>query len=48
MDLIGTGMDQDPDAHPSFLTMIGIVAVTVAVIILVFFAIGYGFGRLFL
>lgn len=30
------------------LTMIGLVAVIVAVVILVFFAAGYGFGRLFL
>jgi hypothetical protein len=42
------GMNQDRDDHPSFLTMIGIVAIAVAVIILVFFAVGYGFGRLFL
>jgi preprotein translocase subunit SecE len=33
---------------PSVLTMIGIVAVIVAVVILVFFAAGYLFGRLFL
>jgi type IV secretory pathway VirB2 component (pilin) len=37
------------DAHqPSFLTMIGLVALIVAVVILVFFGIGYLFGRLFL
>jgi hypothetical protein len=33
---------------PSVLTMIGLVAAIVAVVILVFFAAGYGFGRLFL
>jgi type IV secretory pathway VirB2 component (pilin) len=34
--------------EPSFLTMIGLVALIVAVVILVFFGIGYLFGRLFL
>jgi type IV secretory pathway VirB2 component (pilin) len=34
--------------QPRFLTMIGLVAVIVAVVILVFFGIGYLFGRLFL
>jgi hypothetical protein len=33
---------------PSVLSMIGIVALIVALVILVFFAAGYGFGRLFL
>ena len=33
---------------PQFLQMIGLVAVVVAVVILVFFGIGYAFGRLFL
>jgi type IV secretory pathway VirB2 component (pilin) len=36
------------DDQPSFLTMIGLVALVVAVVILVFFGIGYLFGRLFL
>ncbi len=36
------------DEGPHFLPMIGFVAVIVALVILVFFAIGYGFGRLFL
>ena len=36
------------DDQPSFLTMIGLVAVIVAVVILVFFGIGYLFGRAFL
>jgi hypothetical protein len=38
----------DHDDQPSFLTMIGLVAVIVAVVILVFFGIGYLFGRVFL
>ena len=38
----------DPDQQPSFLTMIGLVALIVAVVILVFFGIGYLFGRVFL
>ena len=38
-------MNEEP---PSALTMIAIVAITVAVVILVFFAVGYLFGRLFL
>jgi hypothetical protein len=33
---------------PSILTMIGLVAVVVAGVILIFFGIGYGLGRLFL
>jgi len=33
---------------PSVLAMIGFVAAVVAVVILVFFAIGYVFGRVFL
>jgi hypothetical protein len=33
---------------PSVLAMVGGVAFFVAVVILVFFAAGYGFGRLFL
>ncbi len=38
----------DPDDQPSFLSMIRLVALTVAVVILVFFGLGYAFGRLFL
>jgi hypothetical protein len=38
----------DDEDQPSFLTMIGLVALIVAVVILVFFAIGYLFGRAFL
>jgi hypothetical protein len=33
---------------PGVLAMIALVAVVVALVILVFFAIGYGFGRAFL
>jgi preprotein translocase subunit SecE len=36
------------DDPPSALTMIAIVAIVVAVTILVFFGLGYLFGRLFL
>ena len=36
------------EEQPSFLTMIGLVALIVAVVILVFFGIGYLFGRVFL
>ena len=36
------------DEGPSTLAMLGAVAVGVAIVILVFFAAGYGFGRLFL
>jgi hypothetical protein len=36
------------DEGPSVLMMVGAVALIVAMIILVFFAAGYGFGRLFL
>ena len=38
----------DPNNQPSFLMMIGLVALSVALVILVFFGIGYLFGRLFL
>jgi hypothetical protein len=38
----------DSGEQPSFLMMIGLVALVVAVVILVFFGIGYLFGRVFL
>jgi hypothetical protein len=38
----------DRDEQPGFLTMIGLVALIVAVVVLVFFGIGYLFGRVFL
>lgn len=41
-------MDDDQDTRPSFLRMVRLVAISVALTILVFFAIGYIFGRLFL
>jgi hypothetical protein len=36
------------DDGPSVIAMAAVVAIGVALVILVFFAIGYGFGRLFL
>jgi hypothetical protein len=36
------------DPQPGALTLIGLVALIVAVVILVFFGIGYLFGRVFL
>ena len=36
------------DDGPSVLAMVALVAIIVAVVILVFFALGYAFGRLFL
>ena len=36
------------DDGPSMPAMIALVAIVVAVVILLFFALGYGFGRLFL
>jgi hypothetical protein len=38
----------NPNDGPSFVTMIAFVAIVVALVILVFFGIGYGLGRLFL
>jgi hypothetical protein len=38
----------EPDEQPSFLAMVGLVAMVVAIVILVFFGIGYLFGRVFL
>jgi len=42
------GADPPSDDQPSFLSMVGLVALVVAVVILVFFGIGYLFGRVFL
>ena len=36
------------DGGPSFLSMIGLVALVVATVILVFFGVGYLLGRIFL
>lgn len=41
-------VDEPEDDGPRFLPMIGIVALSVAVTILLFFGLGYLFGRLFL
>jgi hypothetical protein len=41
-------VNDNDDDNPSFLTMVGLVALIVAVVILVFFGIGYLFGRVFL
>jgi preprotein translocase subunit SecE len=41
-------VNDEQDNRPSFLKMIGLVAASVALTILVFFGIGYAFGRLFL
>jgi len=38
----------DERKHPSFLKMMGLVALSVAITILVFFGIGYALGRIFL
>ena len=40
-------MNDDED-QPRFLPMIGLVALIVALVILLFFGIGYVFGRVFL
>lgn len=36
------------DDGPSIITMVGVVAVVVAAVILVFFGVGYVLGRIFL
>ncbi len=41
-------MNEHEDFRPSLLKMIGLVALSVAIVILVFFGIGYLFGRAFL
>ena len=39
----------DEEEHgPSFLAMIGVVALVVALVILIFFGVGYVLGRIFL
>lgn len=38
----------DPGERSQLLHMMGLVAFVVAAVILVFFALGYGFGRVFL
>ena len=41
-------MAQEDEDAPQFLAMVALVAVVVAIVILVFFGLGYAFGRLFL
>ncbi len=41
-------MTDEREHRPSFLKMMGLVAVSVAITILVFFGIGYALGRIFL
>ena len=41
-------MNPKDQNRPSFLRMIGLVAISVAITILAFFAIGYALGRIFL
>ena len=41
-------VNDERENHPSFLKMIGLVAASVAITILVFFGIGYALGRIFL
>ena len=41
-------MNDERDQRPSFLRMMGLVAVSVAFTILLFFGIGYMLGRIFL
>lgn len=38
----------DERDQPGFLAMIALVAIIVALVILIFFGLGYAFGRLFL
>jgi hypothetical protein len=38
----------DKEARSELLSMMGLVAAVVAVVILVFFGLGYAFGRIFL
>ncbi len=41
-------MNDDEPKHPSLLKMMGLVAASVVITILVFFAVGYVLGRIFL
>lgn len=41
-------MNDEREDHPSFLKMMGLVAVSVAFTILLFFGVGYVLGRIFL
>jgi hypothetical protein len=41
-------MNDEREHHPSFLKMMGLVAISVAFTILLFFGVGYVLGRIFL
>jgi hypothetical protein len=41
-------VNDDEDYRPSLLKMVALVAISVALVILVFFGIGFVFGRVFL
>jgi hypothetical protein len=41
-------VNDDRENHPSFLKMMGLVAFSVAITILLFFGVGYVLGRIFL
>ena len=41
-------MNDEREHRPTFLKMMGLVAVSVAITILIFFGIGYALGRIFL
>lgn len=41
-------MNDEREDHPSFLKMMGLVAISVAFTILLFFGVGYVLGRIFL
>ena len=41
-------MNDEREDHPSFLKMMGFVAFSVALTILIFFGVGYVLGRIFL
>ena len=41
-------MNDEREEHPSFLKMMGLVAFSVALTILIFFGVGYVLGRIFL
>jgi hypothetical protein len=47
---VSVGDDERPEGsdQPTLLSMMGLVALVVAVVILAFFALGYLFGRVFL
>ena len=40
--------EEEPTRPPSVIAMIALVAIVVALVILIFFGIGYAFGRAFL